>query len=164
VTLVGPLANFLNRKDGTRIEVVQASAHRHVGSDHVEGSVVGTSMTVLSDKFRVAGIIDLPFEVPAHAAMPQFRGNFRSFIQPGVKPTSDTDANVDFRLLSDEEFANFVDAKPSEALFTADATHNQEVNASLPPTLTKPLRYHMIFMNRSRKTKKVVQADFRIDF
>lgn len=164
VTLAGPLANYFNRKDGTKIEVVRASAHRAIASDHVGGSVVGTSMPVLQDKFRVAGIMDLPFEVPAHAATPQFRGNFRSFIQAEGKPTADTDADVDFRLLSDDEFSNFVDNKPSEALFSADATHNQEVNASLPPTLAKPATYHIVFMNTSRKTKKVVQADFRIDF
>ncbi len=164
VTLAGPLANFFNRKDGTKIEVVKASAHRPVASDHVGGSVAGTSMTVLQDKFRVAGIMDLPFELPAHAATPQFHGNFRSFIQASGKPTADTDSNVDFRLLNDEEFANFVDNKPSEALFSADATHDQEVNASLPPTLSKPATYHIVFMNNSRKTKKVVEADFRIDF
>jgi len=51
VTLAGPLANYFNRKDGTKIEVVNLSAHRPVASDHVGGSVVGTSMTVLEDKF-----------------------------------------------------------------------------------------------------------------
>ncbi|HVN18324.1 MAG TPA: hypothetical protein VMU05_06105 [Dongiaceae bacterium] len=163
VTLAGPVANFLNRKDGSKIEVVRTSEHKTVASDHVGGSVVGTSMTVLKDKFRVSGTMDLPFEVPAHAATPQFHGTFSSFVQAG-KPTSDADSDVDFRLLTDEEFSNFVDQRPSEALFSADATHNQEVNVNLPPTLTKPATYHMVFMNNSRKTKKVVEADFRIDF
>jgi hypothetical protein len=37
------------------------------------------------------------------------------------------------------------------------------VNASLPPTLNKAVTYHMVFLNESKK-KKVVKADFRIDF
>ena len=89
--------------------------------------------------------------------------DFRSFFQAGGKPTSDTDADVEFHVLNDEEFSNFLNGKPSEALFSADATHNQEVNASLPPTLNHPATYHLVFLNESRK-KKVVQADFRVDF
>ena len=57
-----------------------------------------------------------------------------------------------------------MNGQPSEPLFAADATHDQEVNASLPPTLNKPVKYHLIFVNGSRGTKKVVQPDFRIDF
>jgi len=163
VTFAGPLATYFGKKGPVPVEKVQAAAYRSVSSDHVGGSVVGTSMPILKDKFHVSSIVDLPFEVPAHASTPQLRGTFRSYIQASGKPTSDTDADIEFRLVSDEEFSNFLNAKPSEALFSAEATHNQEVNASLPPTLNKPATYHMVFLNESR-TRKVVQADFRIDF
>jgi hypothetical protein len=60
-------------------------------------------------------------------------------------PTSDTDGDVEFHLLNDQRYSNFLKAKPSEALFSAAATHDEEVNAraSLPPTRNQPVTYHM---------------------
>jgi len=161
VTLIGPLANFISKKGP--VETVQSTPQQINSSDHVGDSVVGTSMHILNDKFRVVAITDFPFEMPPHAAMPQLRGTFRSFVEAG-KLTSDTDAEVDFRIVSDAEFANFLDEKPSEALFSADRTHNEEVNLSLPPTASKAAKYHLVFLNNARGKKKVVEAKFRIDF
>jgi hypothetical protein len=163
VTLAGPLAKYMSKQGPVAVEKVHAVAYKPVASDHVGGSVVGTSIPILNDKFHVSVIVDLPFDVPPHAATPQLRGNFRSFFQASGKPTSDTDADVEFHVLNDQEFSNFLNGKPSEALFSADATHNQAVNASLLPTLNQPATYHLVFLNESRK-KKVVQADFHVDF
>src|SRR5580765_2002475 len=163
VTLAGPLATYMSKQGPVAVEKVKAVAYKPVASDHVGGSVVGTSIPILNDKFHVSVIVDLPFNVPPHAATPQLRGNFRSFFQASGKPTSDTEADVEFHVLNDQEFSNFLNGKPSEALFSADATHNQEVNASLPPTLNQSATYHLVFLNESRK-KKVVHADFRVDF
>jgi len=163
VTLAGPLAQYMAREDGSK-DKIETIAYTPVASDHVGGSVVGTSLAILKDKFRIAGVVDVPFEVPAHAAMPQLHGTFRSFLQPNGKPSSDTQADLDFRLLNDLEFSHFISGQPSEALFSADATHDQEVNTTLPPTLGKPVKYHLVFLNDSRGAKKVVQPDFRIDF
>jgi len=164
VTFVGPLATYMSKEGRVPVEQVQAAEYKPTTSDHVGGSVVGTSLPILHNKFHVSVIVDLPFEVPAHASTPTLRGNFRSFIQAGSKPTSDADADVEFQVVNDQEFSNFLNSRPSEAFFAADATHNQGVNVSLPPTLDKPTRYHMIFLNGSPKTKKVLDADFRIDF
>ena len=146
VTLAGPLATYMSKQGPVTVEKVRAAAYKPTASDHVGGSVVGTSIPILNEKFHVSVIVDLPFDVQASG-----------------KPTSDTDADVEFHVLSDQEFSNFLNGKPSEALFSADATHSSEVNASLPPTLNKAVTYHMVFLNESKK-KKVVQADFRIDF
>ena len=162
VTLAGPLATYMSKQGPVAVEKVRA-VYRPTASDHVGGSVVGTSIPILNEKFHVSVIVDLPFDVPPHASTPQLRGTFRSFLQASGKPTSDTDADVEFHVLNDQEYSNFLNAKPSEALFSADATHNQEVNASLPPTLNKPATYHLVFLNLTKK-KKVVQADFRVDF
>jgi hypothetical protein len=132
-------------------------------SDLVGDSVVGTSIPILHDKFHLSVIVDLPFRVPPHAATPKLHGAFRSFVPVSGRPNSDTDADVEFQLLNDREYSNFLGAKPSEALFSADATHDEEVNASLPPTLNQAVTYHMVFLNTSRN-RKVVQADFRLDF
>ena len=163
VNLVGPLATYMSKQGPVSVEQVQAVEYKPTTSDKVGGSVVGTSMPILHDKFHVSLIADLPFQVPPHAAMPKLHGTFRSFIPASATPTSDTDTDVEFHLLNDQEYSNFLNAKPSEALFSADATHDEEVNASLPPTLNQPVTYHLVFLNESRK-KKVVQADFRLDF
>lgn len=166
VSLAGPLAQYMAKQDGAKSdsEKIETITYIPVESDHVGGSVVGSSVAILKNKFRLASVVDVPFEVPAHAAMPQLHGAFRSFIQPDGKPSSDTHADVDFRLLNEEEFSEFVHGQPGEALFSADETHDQEVNATLPPTLNKPVKYHLVFVNDSRATKKVVQPDFRVDF
>ena len=165
VSLAGPLAQYVNHKaDDSNSDKIETITYTPVASDHVGGSVVGTSITILKDKFRVANVVDVPFEVPAHASMPKLHGTFRSFIQPNGKPSSDLHADLDFRLLTDEQFNQFVQGQPSEPLFAADATHDQSVNASLPPTLNKAVKYHLIFVNATRGTKKVVQPDFQIDF
>ena len=52
-----------------------------------------------------------------------------------------------------------------EAVFSSEAGPNQEVNTALPPTLDEPATYYLVFRNNARSIeKKVVQADFRIDF
>jgi hypothetical protein len=163
VSLAGPLATYMTKQGPVAVEKVRAVAYKPTASDHVGGSVVGASIPILNDKFHVSVIVDLPFDVPPHASTPQLRGTFRSFLQASGKPTSDTDADVEFHVLSDQEFSNFLNGKPSDALFSADATHSVEVNASLPPTLNQAVTYHMVFLNDSKK-KKVVQADFRLDF
>lgn len=164
VALAGPLAQYMGKADSAKSDQIETITYIPVASDHVGGSVVGTSLTVLKEKFRVGGAVDVPFEVPAHASMPQLHGTFRSFIQPNGKPSSDTAADVEFQLLNEPEFSHFVGGLPTEAVFSADKTHDQEVNVTLPPTLNKPAKYHLVFVNASRATKKVVQPDFRIDF
>lgn len=163
VTLAGPLATYMSKQGPVAVEKVRAAVYKPTASDHVGGSVVATSMPILNGKFHVSVIVDLPFNVPPHASTPQLRGTFRSFLQASGKPTSDTDDDVEFHVLNDREYSNFLNGKPSEALFSADATHSAEVNASLPPTLNQAVTYHLVFLNESKK-KKVVQADFRVDF
>ena len=163
VTMVGPLATYMSKQGPVAVEKVQAVEYKPTTSDRVGDSVVGTSRPILHDKFHVSVIVDLPFQVPPHAATPQLHGTFRSFVPVSGKPTSDTDADVEFHVVNEQEYSNFLSGKPSEALFSADATHDEEVNASLPPTLNKPVNYHMVFVNSSHN-KKVVEADFRLDF
>jgi len=164
VTVAGPLASYMHHSDVAKVETVSAVMKKPAASDHVGGSVVGTTSQVLQQTFAVAGTVDLPFEVPAHAYSPKLHGTFRSFIQSGGKPSA-TPGDVDFVLLNDEQFAAYLDGKPSEAVFSTDTTHDQEVNANLPPTLNQPAKYHLIFRNAQPKSgKRVVQADFELEF
>jgi hypothetical protein len=169
VTVAGPLANYMARQEQSKVETLQPISHKTTALDHVGGSVVGTSSPILHQTFSVASIVNLPFEVPAHAANPQLHGSYRSFVKPaGGKPgeTESTDAaNVEFLVLNEAQYAQFLNGHDSEAIFSADDAHDQEVNTGLPVTINQPAKYFLVFRNNAPKAgKKLVQADFRIDF
>jgi len=160
-TMVGPLATWF--KGLTKVETIQAR-YKPTASDYVGDSVVGTSNKVLHQTFAVAGAVDVPFEVPAHAYSPQLHGTFRSFNQAGGAPST-APGDVDFLLLSDQQYSSLMNGHPIDAVFSADATHDQEVNTNLPPTLNQAVKYHLIFRNVSPKAgRKVVQAEFEMNF
>ena len=169
VGIAGPLANYMAREGQAKVETLQPISHKPTEFDHVGGSVVGTSSAILHQTFSVVSIVNIPFEVPAHAANPQLRGSYRSFVRPaGGKPgetESSDDANVEFLVLNEAQYAEFLKGHDSEAVFSADDAHDQEVNAGLPLTINQPAKYFLAFRNSTPKTgKKLVQADFRIDF
>ena len=165
VTLAGPMADYMSRQEPSKVETLPPISRKASASDHVGGSPVGTSNTILHQTFKVAGIVNLPFEIPAHAANPQLRGTYRSFVKQAGTQSSDTAADVEFLLLNEQQYAEFLNGRSGEAVFSAEDAHNQEVNTGLPPTLDQPAKYYLIFRNNSHDAgKKVVQADFRIDF
>ena len=166
VSVAGPLAGYMNRKkkDDTA-DTIESIEYRPTASDHVGGSVLGTSNTILQKTFAVTGTMQLPFDVPAHAYNPQLHGTFRSYLQGGKPESNASKADVEFLVLTDQEYSDLIGGRPSDAIFSADAAHDQEVNANLPPTLDKPATYHLVFRNDSRgPQKELVQADFRVDF
>jgi len=165
VTYVGPLANYMDQENGSKTETIEAIPYTPTTSDHVGGSVVGTSRTILQKTFAVSGAMQLPFEVPAHAYDAQLHGTFRSYLQGGKPEADASKSDVEFLVLTDQEYNNQLTGHPSDAIFSADSTHDQEVNVNLPPTLDKPVTYHLVFRNSTPGAqKKLVQADFRVDF
>jgi hypothetical protein len=167
--IAGPLAQYMSHQKASDIETLdpvpptQAISYKPTASDHVGGSVVGTSNEILHQTFGVAKVVRLAFEVPAHASNPQLRGTYRSFVKPGSAPSSDAD--VEFLVLNEPQFGDFLNGHGSEAVFSAEDSHEQEVTASLPPTINQPVTYYLIFRNNSHTAgKKLVQADFRVDF
>jgi hypothetical protein len=178
VNVAGPLAGYMASQQPVageqtaRIETLQpiskiSSEHetsqQTSAADHVGDSPVGTSNKILHQTFKVAGTVQLLFEVPAHAANPQLRGSYQSFVRHGGVLSSD-DAEVGFLVLNDQQYVEFVKGRDGEAVFSADEAHDQEVNTGLPPTLDQPAKYYLIFRNGAHAAAKVVQADFRIDF
>jgi hypothetical protein len=185
VTYSGPLADaMLRQKPGDVVTlqpisstVPQAGAsssvsYGPVSFDHATNDTpVGTSKALLHKTFNVENIVNLPFELPAHASTPNLRGTYRAFPQHnGNSQTgSDEDAAVEFMLLNQQQFADLLNGRPGDALFSADAASNGEVNFTMPPTFAQPAKYYLVFRNSafrsgSRATGKAVQADFRIDF
>jgi hypothetical protein len=132
--------------------------------EHVAPSPVGTTQTVLEKTFSVKTTVTFPFEIPAHAVRPHLHGIFQSFVGQ-VHGGSDETANLDFLLLNEAQYADFAGGRPSEALFTVEASHNQAVNFDLPASLDQRVKYYLIFRSTaSGGVKKVVEANFRVDF
>jgi hypothetical protein len=179
VGVTGPLADYVLRQKPVEIlKPVQLTRPAQPASpvsltpgalDRVGESPVGTSNAILHQTFKVAGIVNLPFEVPAHAANPQLRGTYHSFLKAGGKQTeteaSGAAADVEFLVLNAQQYSDFLNGHGGQAIFSVEDTHNQEVNTGLPPTLGQPAKYYLVFRNNSRTAAKtVVQADFRVDF
>jgi hypothetical protein len=169
VTITGPLADYMARHQSgaagtSEKEPLQRAPRKMMASDHGADSPVGSSNPILHKTFSVAKAANLPFEIPAHAASPQLRGTYSSFMQHS-DTRSGEDADVELLLLNEQQYADFLNERPSDALFSAERAHDGEVNVSMPPTFDQPAKYHLVFRNGSAGASKVaVQADFRVDF
>jgi hypothetical protein len=132
--------------------------------EHVSPSPVGTSQKVLEKTFSVKTSAAFPFEIPAHAVRPHLHGIFESFVGQ-VHGGSDETANLDFLVLNEEQYSEFAGGRPGEALFSVEGSHNQAVNYDLPASLDQPVKYYLVFRSTaSGGVKKVVEANFRVDF
>lgn len=132
--------------------------------DHVAPSPVGTNQTVLQKTFALTTAKTFPFEIPAHAVRPHLHGIFESFVRD-KRGQSDDAANLDFLVLTQGQYDEFSRGRPSEALFSIDASHNQAVNFDLPASLDQPVKYYLVFRGTpGGDPKKVVDANFRVDF
>ncbi len=131
-------------------------------SDHVSPSPVGTSQTVLEKTFSLKASATFPFEIPAHAVQPHLHGIFESFAGQ-LHGASDDSANVDFLIMNEEQQTALASDHPSEALFDVEASHNQAINFDLPASMSRPVKYYLVFRN-SAKGSKVVEANFRVDY
>ncbi|MGC2256951.1 MAG: hypothetical protein WA594_01520 [Candidatus Sulfotelmatobacter sp.] len=123
------------------------------------------SQTILHKTFSLTTSASFPFEIPAHAVTPHLHGNYKSFVKQISADASDDSANVDFLILKEDQYADFVHGHAGEALFSADASHDQDVDFSLPASQDLPQKYYLVFRNSpGGSTKKIVQADFTVGF
>ena len=160
--VVAPLAKFVTHLTPAGFD---AGSNAPNTSDRVlANSPVGTSRALVNQTFAVTRIVDIPFDLPAQAATPQLHGSFRALAQPQRKPANVTDTNLEFLVLSQKEYEDFLNQRPGESVFAAEDAHDREVNVSLPPTYGRRAAYHLVFRNNSPSVKKVVQANFRLDF
>jgi hypothetical protein len=164
-TVVSPLASWMGKDESEPPGLEHFAPRKPHSSDHIAGSPVGSTNTILHRTFAVSRLIKVPFEIPAHAATPHLHGTFRSFVQQAGAQSGDDSANVDFLVLNQQQYTELVNGRPSEALFSADATHNQEVNLGLPVSEAEPQKYYLLFRNSSgEEGKKIVEANFTVDF
>jgi hypothetical protein len=160
----GPLVQWMKKANPLKNLETPAPARKPHPSDRVAPSPVGTSSAIVHKTFAVAATTKFSFEIPPHAASPHLHGTYRSFVQGGVQ-SSDEDANVDLLLMNNQQYADFLKGRPADTVFSVDSSHDQDVNCQLPATLDHPVQYYLVFRNSaSNAEKKVVQADFRVDF
>ena len=132
-------------------------------SEHVAPSPVGTDQNVLQKTFALKTSVVFPFEIPAHAVRPHLHGLYTSFVGD-VHGDSGGAANLDFLVLNDDQYGDFQHGRPSEALFSVEASHNQAVNFDLPASMDQPVKYYLVFRSSSGESKKTVEANFNVDF
>ena len=163
--VVGPLDSWTGKDESEQSRQEHSAPRKPLPTDHIAGSPVGSTNTILHRTFAVSTLIKVPFEIPAHAATPHLHGTFRSFVQQAGAQSGDDSANVDFLVLNQQQYTELAHGRPSEALFSADATHDQEVNLGLPVSEAEPQKYYLLFRNSSREEgKKIVEANFTVDF
>ena len=163
-TVDGPIVRWMKKANPLSKTEASTAARKPHPSDHVAPSPVGTSSSIVHKTFAVVATTKFSFEIPPHAVSPQLHGTYRSFLQGSVQ-SSDEDANVDLLLMNDQQYANFLKGRPADTVFFVDSSHDQDVNCGLPATLDHSVQYHLVFRNGSSNAeKKVVQADFRVDF
>ena len=166
VAVVGPLAQWM--QDGKQ-EQAPAPEDRPVPkphpSDHIAESPVGTSSAIVRKTFAVSAPAKFSFEIPPHAASPQLHGTFRSFVRQAGVQSNDESADIDLLLMNGEQYADFQRGQPADTVYFVDSSHDQDVSFGLPATLDHPMRYYLVFRNSaSSPAKKVVQADFQVNF
>ena len=160
-TVVAPLIALMHRGEQSEPERRLGKPHP---SDHIGDSPVGSTNSILHKTFAVATLTKFSFEIPPHAASPHLHGAFKSFLQQAAQ-SSDDSGNVDFLVLNQQQYADLATGRQSEALFSAESTHDQEVNLGLPVSQDHPQKYYLVFRNASMaEGKKLVQADFTVDF
>ena len=166
VEVNGPLANYVTHQKPAMVgvETPQRTSFKPGQNDHAGGSVTGTSNDLVAQTLLVQDVANVPFEVPAHAATPQLRGKYRSFVKHGGAATSDASADVEFMVMNQEQYDAMVNGQAGDAVFSAEAAHDGEIDCRMPPTFGQPKKYYLVFRNSQHGVKKFVEEKFRIDF
>jgi hypothetical protein len=162
VSVVSPLEQWMEGAKANKPAEDRAPS-KLVPSDLIAPSPVGTSGVILHKTFSVATAATFSFLIPAHAVSPQLHGRYQSFIRQAGQ-SSEEAADIDFLLMNEEQHANFLSGQPADVLFSVDASHDQEVNFGLPASQNHPAKFYLVFRNSPSEGKKIVQADFTVDF
>ena len=125
----------------------------------------GGTNEVLHKDFTVGTSAAFPFEIPAHSALPRLRGSYKCFVTSVGVQSQQSATNVDFLVMTDEQYADFTHGDNASVLFSANSSHDERIDINLPPTMSTPQKYYLVFRNTpGGEAKKAVRADFSVDF
>jgi len=163
VAVAGPLAEWMENN-----KPAAATENRPVGkphpSDHVAPSPVGSRSVIVNKTFFVSSLVTFPFEIPAHAVNAQLHGNFRSFVGRQEIQTRDDSADVSFLLMNQRQYDAFINGHSADVLVSLEPSHDQDLNFGLPASRNLPEKYYLVFRNESHIGRRIVKADFTVDF
>jgi hypothetical protein len=163
VTMVGPLANYMQQTDSSSAPAsgtaspVSAAAYSGVATDRVSNTLLGPGGEILPAKFSLTRSAAFSFDVPAHANSPRLAGAYHATEVGAASP-----ANVDFLVLTADQFAALAKGTAGEALFSAESSAGQSVDFVLPITGDSPVRYYVVFRGEA-KIKKLVSSSLRLE-
>jgi hypothetical protein len=171
---VSPLADLMAKADGSQTASDEPTrpwkAHPN---DHIAPSPVGTAAAIVHKTFTITSTAQFLFEVPPHAASPQLHGTYHSFpknsavqsnVQSNIQSTDET-GDIDLLLMNEQQYTDFLSGRPADVVYSVDSSHAQDVSLGLPATQDLPVRYYLVFRNSPGSPgKRLVQADFRVDF
>ncbi len=180
VIVAGPLAQWMQNGKPQKQETPEKQASAPQGQtqenvsedrgsqklftgDHIVRSSTTTTGVVVQKIFNVATDQNVAFEIPPHIVNPQLHGRYRAFVRQAGGQTSNASADVDFRLMTQQQYTDFLNGRPGDALFAVDAAHDQAVTLSLPPSMDEPVKYYLVFRG-SGSAENVVEANFKVDF
>ena len=163
--VVSPLADLMGKADSSQKTDEPTRAWKVHPNDHIAPSPVGTHAAVVHKTFAVTSSAQFLFEVPPHAASPQLHGTYHSFPKNSAAQFGDESGDIDLLLMNDQQYTDFLSGRPADVFYSVDSSHDQDVSLGLPATQDLPVRYYLVFRNNPNNPgKKVVQADFRVDF
>ncbi len=130
--VVSPLQSFMQKANPFHKTPEPAPPREPSPSDHIAPSPVGTSAAIVRKTFSVISAAKFPFEVPPHAASPQLKGSYRSFVQQSGGESSDEGADMDLLLMNDQQYADFLHGGTPDVIYSVDSSHDQDVSFGLP--------------------------------
>jgi hypothetical protein len=163
VTVVSPLEQWMGNEKPAQVTENRPARKPHP-SDHIAPSPVGSSSVIVRKTFAISTSITFPFEIPAHAVNAQLHGNYLSFVGRQEFQAGDDRADVSFLLMNEQQYNGFMNGRSADVLVSLDPSHDQDVNFGLPASRDLPAKYYLVFRNDSREGRKIVKADFRVDF
>jgi hypothetical protein len=163
--VVSPLETLMEKANPLHKTSEPAPRREPSPSDHIAPSPAGTSAAIVHKTFSVISAAKFLFEVPPHAANPQLKGSYRSFLQQSGGQSSDESADMDLLLMNNQQYDDFLHGGTPDVIYSVDSSHDQEVSFGLPATMNQPAQYYLVFRTSSHRPGKTeVQADFRVDF
>ena len=170
VKVAGPLAELFDKSQSDEANAGDkppkpVPLRKPNAADLIAPSPVGTSTAIVHKTFTVSSASNFSFQVPPHAASPQLRGRYHSFVPPSQNQSNDDPGDVDILLMNDEQYADYVHGHSADVVYSVDSSHDGDVSLGLPATLDRPAQYYLVFRNSSgSRARKAVKADFWIDF
>ena len=143
---------------------VPSVVQEHNDIDRVNYKAPKVDHFTLRKSFAVTKSAKFDFQVPAHVAIPKFSGTFHAYLRDaGTGKASEQPGEVDFLLLTQEQYAAYQQGGAGEALDSAPKSSSHGSSVVLSPTFNDQQTYYIIFRNNS-PYPKIVDTDFTADF